>query len=289
MQQRVDALVEDEHGRVLAACGGRRDELRGQRRLPGARCTHDQGAGASLDAAAEQRVHLSDVAGELVHDRGRAVFAGDQTRIDFDPSTLNDAVVIAAPEADAAELGDDEPPPFRAVFRVQLLQPNHAVRDALDLKVVGCTGQVVQEQYRAFSASEELLESEDLPAVAERVARQQSQFRERIEHDTRRLDPLDVGQDRSRRLAQLHLRRVEHGVLVVRPETVFARDQFADGDPVERPAMRRRDARGVPPRFPRASRTGPIHRAARLPAGTAAPSLSCPSLARLRSDTSDAE
>jgi len=49
------------------------------------------------------------------------------------------------------------------------IRQDHTVRDALDLKVIGRTGQIVQEQYRAPSASKELLESEDLPTVTLRL------------------------------------------------------------------------------------------------------------------------
>ena len=83
-QQRVEALVEDEQRRVLAALGRRRHELRGQRRLAGPGRADDQRAGAALDAAAEQGVQLGDAAGELFHDWGRAVLAGDQARKDLD-------------------------------------------------------------------------------------------------------------------------------------------------------------------------------------------------------------
>ena len=69
-----------------------------------------------------------------------AVLAGDQPRKDLDPAALDDVVVIAAAESDAAILEHDQPPPFRAVLRIQLLQPHHAVGDALHLQVVARAG-----------------------------------------------------------------------------------------------------------------------------------------------------
>ena len=106
-QQRVEALVEDEQRRALAARGRRRHELGGERRLAGPGRADDQRAGAPLEAAAEQRVQLGDAAGELLHRRRRAVLAGDQPRKDLEPAAPDDVVVIAAAEADAAELEHD--------------------------------------------------------------------------------------------------------------------------------------------------------------------------------------
>ena len=48
--------------------------------------------------------------------------------------------------------------------------------------------QVVEQQDGAVAAGEELLQREDLPPVAQRVAGEQPQLRERVEHDARRLE-----------------------------------------------------------------------------------------------------
>ncbi len=236
-QQGVDALVENEQGSLLPLLGRRHHKLRGQRRLSGSGRADDQGAGAVLEAPAEQGVQLGDAAGQLFCDRRQAMLARDEPRKDVDSPAPDGVVVKAAAEAHAAVLDDQEPPPLGAVLRVQLLQPHHAVRDALDLQVVGGAGQIVQQQHRAAPAGEELLEGEDLPAVAQRVAGQEAQLRERIERHARRLDPLDVRQDRLRRLAQLDFRRMEHRVLVVRPQALFRGHQLADCDAVQRPAV----------------------------------------------------
>ena len=155
------------------------------------------------------------------------------------PPALDDVVVIAAAEAHAAEL--DDPISRRRSAPYSGFSCSSRITPCAMLWTWRSwfgAGQVVEQQHGAVAAGEELLERQDLPAVAQRVARQQPQLRERIEHHARRLDPLHVRQDRLRRLAQLHLRRVEHRVLLVRPQAVLRRDQLADRDPVERPAVR---------------------------------------------------
>ena len=57
--------------------------------------------------------------------------------------------------------------------------------DALHLQVVVGRREVVEQHHRAVSRREELLEGEDLPAIAQRVAGQQAQLRERVEDDAR--------------------------------------------------------------------------------------------------------
>ena len=111
-------------------------------------------------------------------ERRLTVFAGDQTRIDRDASTLNDVVVIAAAESHPAVLENDEPSPLRPVLRKELFEPHHAVRDALHLQVVVVAGQVVEEQHGAASAAKKLLERENLPAVPQRAACEQPKLRE---------------------------------------------------------------------------------------------------------------
>ena len=57
------------------------------------------------------------------------------------------------------------------------------MRDALHLQVVVVARHVVEQQTVQLRAGEELLEREDLPAVAQRVAGEQPQLGERIEDD----------------------------------------------------------------------------------------------------------
>ena len=123
---------------------------------------------------------------------------------------------------------------FRPVFRIQLLEAQHAVGDALHLQVVVRARHVVEQQHRAVAADEELLEREDLAAIAKRVAGEQAQLGERIEHDALRLQAVDVREDGLGRLGELHLGRVEHRVLVVRAQARLGGDELANVDAVER-------------------------------------------------------
>ena len=72
---------------------------------------------------------------------------------------------------------------------------------------------VVEEQDGDLLLLEELLEGEELAAVAERVAGEEPQFGEAVEDDVPGLDPLDRGEDGLGRVAEFGLGRVEDGRL----------------------------------------------------------------------------
>ena len=55
-------------------------------------------------------------------------------------------VVIAAAESLAAILDHPQPPPLGAIFRRQLLEPDDAVRDAVNGLVVRVAGEIVEHQ-----------------------------------------------------------------------------------------------------------------------------------------------
>jgi hypothetical protein len=61
---------------------------------------------------------------------------------------------------------------------------------------------------------------------------------ERIEDDARRLHLLDVAEDFRRGIAQLHLGRVEHGVLLARLEALLGGDELAHIDAFQGPTVR---------------------------------------------------
>src|SRR4051812_28983600 len=93
-----------------------------------------------------------------------------EARKDFESSTHDRVIVIAAAELYAAKLHHSEPAPLRAVFRVELLQKHDAVCDALHLKVTVRGSQVIEQHDRTVPACKKLLEGENLPAVAKRIA-----------------------------------------------------------------------------------------------------------------------
>ena len=82
-------------------------------------------------------------------------------------------------------LHDAHPAARAAVVERQLLEQDDAVRQALQLQVAAARGEVVEQQHRAVAAGEELLERENLAAVAQRLARQQPHLRQRVEDDAR--------------------------------------------------------------------------------------------------------
>ncbi len=106
-----------------------------------------------------------NVARQLRARRELPVFGGNQPREHLDAALLDHVVVIAAAEFDAAVLDDAQPAPLGAVFGIQLLEQNDAVRDALHLQVVIGRGHVVEQHHRAIASGEELLQREDLPAI----------------------------------------------------------------------------------------------------------------------------
>ena len=68
------------------------------------------------------------------------VLGGDQAGKDHDTAPLDDEVVIAAAEVDAAQLRDAQAPALGAIKRDQLVERQHAVREALQVAVAGRAG-----------------------------------------------------------------------------------------------------------------------------------------------------
>src|SRR6185503_5742117 len=101
------------------------------------------------------------------------MFGRDQAWIGLDPSRLDPEVVVAAAKAHPAHLLDAQPAPLGAVERRQVLQVDDPVGQALELEVGLRTGPVVEEQDRASPAGEELLQRQDLAAVAQGIAGQE--------------------------------------------------------------------------------------------------------------------
>ena len=145
--------------------------------------------------------------------------------------------MIATLERHAAQLDDAQPAPRDAVVGRHLLQANHAVGQALQLQIVLARGAVVEQHHGGAAAHEQLLQRENLPPVAQRVARQQPHLRQRIEDDAGRLDSIDDRHDRLGRLAEFHFRRMEHRVLVFGQDGGVRRRQLVDGDAGEIEAM----------------------------------------------------
>ena len=84
---------------------------------------------------------------------------------------------------------------------------------------------------------EELLESEDLPAVPQRISGEEAKLGQGVEHHPNGIHPLYSLEDRLGRTRELHLRWVEDGVLGVGPERFLVRHQLENLDTAERPPV----------------------------------------------------
>src|SRR3954471_21026210 len=233
----VRELVERIDGGVVAALRGRRDVLRRQGRLADAGRPEEHGAGPPVEAAAEHGVQLRKAARDRPGLELVGVRCRHQPREDRQAAGGDPVVVVAVAEGDAAHLLHPQPPPLAAVPRGEILEGDHAVGEALELEVARGVARVIEQQHRAILAVEVVLQRQDLPPVAQRVAGQQPHLGERVEDDSPRLHPLDRVQHRLRGLRKLHLGRVEQGVLGVGLEALLGGLQLADGDAVERPAV----------------------------------------------------
>jgi hypothetical protein len=241
LQQDAAGLLEREHRRMVAPTRGGRHVLHRHGRLARAGRPDQQRRGAPVDAAAQQRVQRAHAAGDrLAREVDRVPLRG-QPREHLQAAASDRHVVHAAQEVAAAELDDLQVPQRRAVRRRALVQRDHAVRDALQLQVGPFGGAVVQQQHRAAAADEELLERQDLAAVAQRALRQQPQLGQRVEHQPSRAGLLDRGQHPADGLGQLDFRGRVHREIAV--ELAVLGDQLEDLDAVERPAVRARAGR----------------------------------------------
>ena len=117
VDQQAELLVEDEQRRLLAAFDGRDGELQREKGLAGPGRSHQQGARALLDAAAEQGVEFADAAREDVAREAGLVLAGDEARKHLDAAGRDDEVMEPAPEALAAVLDHAQAAALGAVVR----------------------------------------------------------------------------------------------------------------------------------------------------------------------------
>ncbi len=183
-----------------------------------------------------QRVHS---ARQPASRRRAATVGGDDALEYLEASASNQKIVIPAAKADAAILDDANAPPLGAIFRIAQVEQDHAMRNALYLQIVIRLRSIVQHEDRAVASGKELLEREDLPPIAKRIAGKQPQLREGVEYDPRRFDRVHFRQDRSRGVAQFHLGRVKDRIGLVGLEISFRRNDFTDLHACEVPAVRR--------------------------------------------------
>ena len=112
-----------------------------------------------------------------------------------DAARADDEVMIAAAERLAAAFDDPQPPPLGAVNRRELIEMDHAVRDAVHGAVVGLGGQVVEHEHGGIVLREIMLQREDLPPIAQRALRQQPDLGQAVDDHALGLQALDRFED----------------------------------------------------------------------------------------------
>ena len=99
-----------------------------------------------LETSTEQSVKLGAAAARRTEIKTGAVLTGYQSRVDLQAARLNAEIVVAAAEYMTAILHDAEAATFGPIVRGQLLEPDHAMSDAVRRLVIGFSGEVVQRQ-----------------------------------------------------------------------------------------------------------------------------------------------
>ena len=112
------------------------------------------------------------------------------------------------------------------------------MHDTLDLGIRVPGGLLGEQEEGGVGGGEVLFEGQHLPAVAQRVAREQAQLGEGIDDDAQRLDPLRFVEDPLEDLVQLDFGGVEEGVLRPGPGGLRRGGQVEDVDAVQGPAVR---------------------------------------------------
>ena len=219
-------LVKGIEAGALAPQGSGVGDAECYRRFARARRSDEQSARAAPKAAAEQLIQLLRAAEDDVFRDLARMFCGDEPREHAQAPSAYRVIVIPAAEFYAAHLGDAQTPSLRAVIERQLFQADNAMDDAVQLQIRSVGGHIVERQHGSAPLRQEMFESEDFAAVAERVLGQKPHLRERVDDDPRRIGALDFIKEKPHGFAELDFRWAEHrlpgcGAVDIR------RDQFA--------------------------------------------------------------
>ena len=237
-EERVDDLVEGEDRGPPARGQGLGDELHRDGRLADARRSEQERRRARLEAAVQHEVQIRDAARQDLRLESLVMLRRDESRVDDDSSSGDLVIMVAVAEIGPAYLRHVEASPGPAVSRQVLLHDDVAADEALGPYLPQRIRAVVEEQGRHLPLLEEVLESEELAAVTERVRGQEPQFGEPVEDDVPRLRAFDLGEDLPGRLAEFDLRGVEDDVRGVAAQVELRPREVADLDGVEGPAVR---------------------------------------------------
>ncbi len=112
------------------------------------------------------------------------------------------------------------------------------MRDAVQLQIIGPGAAIIEDQHRSLAVRKELLDGQQLPPVTDGITGQQPQLRHGIDHDHRRVQPLDLFQNAPHRVRQLHLGGIEDRVLTGAGRVRFFRNQLQHLHPGDVPAVR---------------------------------------------------
>ena len=175
------------------------------------------------------------------------MFRRHQPRKHVQPAGGDGDVVVAAAKFHAAIFDDARTPPLCAIGRRQFLEPQHAVRDAVDGLVGDVGGQVVEQQHGGAELREIVLDRQNLPPVAQRALRQQPDLGKAVQHHPARLHAIDGLENLLGGFAEFEIGRIEQALLLLGIEQALGRQQLEYDDPlVQRPAVRGRAL----PQFP---------------------------------------
>ena len=207
------------------------DELRGQRRLAGARGADEERARALLDAAAQQPVQLGDAAGQLLRRSLLPMLGRDEPRKDLDAAAADDVVVVAAAElhcrGTCTTSSRRRSAPYSGCDWSSRITPCAMLCTWRSRSVDVRSSSIITVQ----RAGEVLLQREHLPAVAQRGAGQQAHLRERVEDDARGLEPLDCSRISLGRFGSSTSDGWNTVYCSSGSRRLVAREQFVDVDP----------------------------------------------------------
>ena len=163
---------------------------------------------------------------------------GNQPGEHRDAARFDVEVVIAAAKALAAAFHHAKPAPFAAIDRRQLVEVDDAMRNAVNRAVGALGGEIVEHDDRGVMLSEIMLQRQNLPPVAQRALRQQTDFRETVDDDPLRLYPLDAVENALHGLAELEIGRIQQALVLIGIEHTLRRHQLENLDlRPDRPAM----------------------------------------------------
>src|ERR1700674_6096049 len=151
--------------------------LHGDRGLAGAGGPHQQRTGSPLGAATQQLLKGRDTALDASCRERLAVFARHESGKHHQTSMPDREVVESAAIVGASEFYDAQSAPCCAIQGSQLFQGDYAVGDTLQLHIRALSDTVVEQEDSTAAADKELLQRQDLAAIAQRGFGEQAKLR----------------------------------------------------------------------------------------------------------------